>query len=474
MSTIQPVQSGLCLRVVEGSHSQTHHPLTRSVISVGRATPETPYSSAYLTFPEATVSRLHIVLTWEPGASAYMVHHRSQTNPTLLNGQVLATSTVLKLGDVLACGRLVLVLESMRSGDSPAAAPPEPQRMLLNIRKLSDESGRVFSVPLERAQFSLHFSSHNQGINPEETSELDQVIHLPAEQEAELSFTPREEQALVELGTPSTEETVRTTSLVCGKLQVPLKVGQPIGFGPDDALSHQGYHMWLAESENQLPHSKLVAGPDSQSLDAQEMAELRFLNGAWKGGSLSVPIGGAAHFDLGPGSTSFRHRLPLTGTPTCSISIQDGRSQLRVCLLSDDQFLDVNGELLFTGESLELFSGSTILLGESEFFWSVPKLHKEYTQYSILDQGTSHPIEKAEIRLGTAAHCEVQIRERGLAPVVGVIKYTKSGFVYKHLNIACTARIDGSELSSGLESPITLESILELAPGINVRLQKHS
>jgi len=156
--------------------------------------------------------------------------------------------------------------------------------------------------------------------------------------------------------------------------------------------------------------------------------------------------------------------------PTCQITVQDGQAQLRVCELSDDKFIDVNGELLYTGESTNLFSGSSLLLGESEFFWVVPSLHSAYSKFQILEKNDRYNITKAQVRLGTAAHCEIRFKSQALAPVVGFLEYTGSGFLYRHHNIALPARIDGVETSAGLEVPIRVGSILELAPGVRVSL----
>lgn len=70
------------------------------------------------------------------------------------------------------------------------------------------------------------------------------------------------------------------------------------------------------------------------------------------------------------------------------------------------------------------------------------------------------------MRIGTAAHCEIQIASPNLAPVAGTLKYTTKGFVYAHQNIALAARVDDVEVTAGLEQPVRCGSTLELAPGV--------
>jgi pSer/pThr/pTyr-binding forkhead associated (FHA) protein len=479
MSTIEPIKTGLCLRVVEGSHQEPIHPLTRSVISVGRTTAETPYSSSYITFPEATLSRLHIVLTWEPGASAYMVHHRSQTNPTLLNGKPISRSELLKPGDFLSLGRLVLLLETCQA-DQVSPVSKQSDQLVLNVQNRVDSKSRVYSIPVQKSRLTLAFSTGRQtaAIAAEETGDLAQLVALPAEQDQELSFEfdPDTPCATVEApfqGNP----TIRRTVLPSGTLEVPLRVGTPLPMTAVDVVRHQDYQIWLSQGDGTSPPSGTLdrssASPPPGSASVERVGGvLHFLNGAWKGATLTTPSHGSQAFDLGPRSKSFHHAVPLANTPTCRLTIQDGEAQIRVNELSDDQFVDINGNLLFTGESCKVFSGSSLLLGDSEFFWENPELHQRYTRFQIAAPDGTHEISKAEVKLGTAAHCEVRFKIPALAPVVGILKYDSSGFTYRHQNIAFPARVDGLETSAGLEAKVQSGSSLELAPGVTVQLEE--
>lgn len=485
MSTIEPIKSGFCLRVLEGSHNEEFHPLSRSVISIGRSTPETPYSSSYITFPEPTVSRLHIVLTWEPGASAYMVHHRSQTNPTLLNGKQVKRSEILKPGDVLALGRLVLTLEET-TASTPAISLPKVTKeevLTLNVRNRSDKSARVYCVPVQKSRLILQFNPERTtaAIAAEQTSDQSQLVALPAKSAHQLSFHFDSDSGVAQVETDrdegQTSRTLRRSVLSFGLLEMPLRVGAPLSLSKNELLNYQDFQIWLASgTESKPPHSTLDGSPYQAPAEGvqgdRRGGVLEFRNGPWVGGRILTPAKGSQTFLIGPETTSFGREFPLTNIPSCRITIQDNVARIRVNEVADDQFVDANGDLLFTGESALLFSGSHLLLGESEFYWEVPDLHKEYSRFTIEENGEHHPICKEVVKIGTAAHCEISLKSKSVAPVAGELRFQDGQFLYAHQNIAMPARVDGNEVSSGLECTLHEGSSLELAPGVTVRLTR--
>ena len=55
---------------------------------------------------DPTVSEQHAALTWDPAAARFRLHHRSATNPTLVNGRAV-TETLLHDNDVIQMGQLI-------------------------------------------------------------------------------------------------------------------------------------------------------------------------------------------------------------------------------------------------------------------------------------------------------------------------------------------------------------------------------
>lgn len=479
MSQIDAIVSGLRLKIIEGSHQEALHSLTRTAVSIGRSTPETPSSESYLTFPEPTLSRLHALLTWVPLSKTYLAHHKSQTNPTLLNGRPLTSSELLKPGDILALGRLVAVLEldDSRPIPTPPLAPEAPP---LTLHLKSKQNENDYCIPITHSVVNVCFTQDRRtaAMVAEDPSQGIQSVNIPGEINNTLRFQIdfSTEQVRVETARTEACETGRRRQLAYGVLYVPLKAGQAMPFQKKDVLLHQGYQIWLegerrSETSEGSPEDLPIGDPRTEeSLGGG--GQLHFLNGAWKGACLTLPADKSIVFDLGAGSGPFGPELALPDSPSCQLAVQNGQCQLRVKRLTEEQFVDVNGELFLVGEATTLPSGSQILLGESEFLWILPDLHSEYSRYQIVAPDGTHPIRKAEVRLGTAAHCEVRFQIRALAPVVGRLRYQDSTLFYQHSNIAEAAKVDGIETSAGLEAKVFAGSKLELAPGVSVSVQE--
>lgn len=480
MSSTDEIDSGLCLKVMEGSHQQEVHALTRPTIAIGRATPETPYTPAYLTFPEPTLSRLHAELQWNPNTRTFFVHHKSQTNPTLINGRKLTGAVELSPGDTLALGRLVVVLDVAQkkaSQTEPLVAPPEEPKARIRIEAAENS----FSVPVDKPQIVLQFtdSRSTTAIAPEEEGPESKWVRLPANSPNEVSLRIDKDAESVTVETRLADPPVyRKTRVPSGLLSVPMRAAAPVMLLQDDYISHQGHDIFVSRSAFQGSSDATLEGSgEAEATESRFPSDpgngvLQFLNGGWVGATLEIPRGGSAAFELGPKSSSFVHLSPMAKSPSCRFTLHDGQAQLRVTQVSDDQFVDVNGELFFTGESTAIFSGSRLLLGEFEFLWLVPSLHQQYSRYQVVAPDGLHSIPKQQVRIGTAAHCEVRLQIPALAPVVGTLKYEGGEFFYYHKNIALPAKVDGVETSAGLKAKVNSGTKLDLAPGVTISVEE--
>lgn len=96
------------LLVVQGEGRNSRYLVRCDRVELGRLERgQVPHEGQVL-FPEPTVSRLHAELRWEPQQRAYVLWHRSSTNPTLVNGKKVARCQVVKPGDRVQMGHLVL------------------------------------------------------------------------------------------------------------------------------------------------------------------------------------------------------------------------------------------------------------------------------------------------------------------------------------------------------------------------------
>lgn len=475
MSTMEPIQSGLRLRVLEGGSHEAVLALERSVISLGRSTPDTVSSPAYLTFPEPTVSRLHAVLTWEAGVKTFLLHHRSQTNLTIVNNVPIEGPQLLKVGDQIILGRLVMVVEADRAGVATSTETAKPD---LALNAQTEGSDRTYSAPVRGQAVLLSLVNDRSTAQVCEPGEC-QEVRLPGKSPSSLRFH-LDSASLSWTVEPVRDEQPLAQRCSSGKagaiLRVPMRFGHPLGFTEADVILHQGYRIWLGSPEA-CPDSGNTLGHETQGADGQRRptpkVTLKFLNGPWQEGVIAMPAVGVAALTLGPGELGFHHPFPWASTPRCEVILQDGKARLRAIEVADDQFLEVDGDLVFVGESVPLFAGSRISLGDAEFLWQDGS---EYLFESfVLRSGSEiYPVRKAIIRVGTAAHCEVRLSGPGLPPIVGTIDFTGGGLpVYRHHDISAPVRVDGEEASTGLSVPLSEGSILELKPGLQLKLETH-
>lgn len=472
MSTMEPIRSGLRLRVLEGgTHSETLR-LERSVISLGRSTPDTVSSPSYLTFPEPTVSRLHAVMTWETGVKAYLLHHRSQTNPTIVNNAPINAPCLLKAGDQIILGRLSMVVENDRAEPSAPLASPRPE-VALNAQMEGSE--RTFSAPLKHQVVVLSFINERATAQVSEPSGW-QEVRLPGRTGSGLRFQ-------LDLGsTACTVEPVQADQVSALRssggrggavLRVPLRFEQALALADSDVLLHQGYRIWMGFPES-CPEAGNTLGHETQGAEGERpptpKVTLKFLNGAWQDGAITLPAVGIGTLLLGPGDIGFQHHFPWRSVPRCEIVLQNGQARLRALEVDDDQFLEVDGDLVFVGESVPLMGGSRISLGEAELLW-LDGSERNYQRYSLKTEAQSFPVRKAVVRIGTAAHCEIMLSNPELPPVIGSVDFTRQTPVYRHLDISAPVRVDGGEASIGLSVELSPGASIELRPGVHLRLE---
>lgn len=116
------LDTGFQLAVIKGEDRGRIFPLRYEEIHLGRktSTAQNPY---WVYFAEPTVSRHHATLQWDGARRLYSIHHRSQTNPTLVNGKRVVSAFVGP-EDVIQIGLLVFRVEKAEV-TSPAASLPD-------------------------------------------------------------------------------------------------------------------------------------------------------------------------------------------------------------------------------------------------------------------------------------------------------------------------------------------------------------
>jgi pSer/pThr/pTyr-binding forkhead associated (FHA) protein len=127
--------SGYQLRIREKSGERIF-PLQAKSITVGRAGPGKSPSFDVLLLDDEAVSRHHANLKWQLLKNVFMLHHKSETNPTLVNGEpskriLLAPDDVIQMGDT--------VMQMERAGVEPPTVPNTSKPTLNNNTHLDRE-----------------------------------------------------------------------------------------------------------------------------------------------------------------------------------------------------------------------------------------------------------------------------------------------------------------------------------------------
>jgi pSer/pThr/pTyr-binding forkhead associated (FHA) protein len=74
------------IEVQEGVDKGKKYPLRSKEITLGRRLIPNEKITHWILFNEPTVSRMHAMLIWDDKEQMYVLHHKSKTNPTLVNG----------------------------------------------------------------------------------------------------------------------------------------------------------------------------------------------------------------------------------------------------------------------------------------------------------------------------------------------------------------------------------------------------
>jgi pSer/pThr/pTyr-binding forkhead associated (FHA) protein len=591
------------LRGVGGQYIDSTIALSEKVVWIGRAVSGTPSSSTHLLFEDQSVSRVHGALAWAPEYNSYVFHHRSQTNPTFLNDQIVNQPQLLKPGDKLHFGHQIFIFElapaqaqevdrmeppsqssvppqarqepetpaeitiqwnaedsgarrtqpiappdspppikiqlqpldhgkpepppeplvqeshpplklkwePVRDNDPPgqeaSSAPSDPPSLKLQWKPESPErrpSDHVRpeptvegtpaapqappptpeletsiappreSMPLQigfrgrgqefvissKKSVTLSFSPHSKALKgPLEDGES-VVYQIPAKYAAELVFEREEASGRVTLtpGPSPRTKTRRITTVRGLTLDLGLPDEQTFEFKSVDLMTHQHCECWLASEQNGSPPSPVEdTGP---SYDKRGV--LAFQTGAWQGARVTLLANGEDTLEIGPGTDIGGYAIPIQDAPKCRIRFVQDKPHVEVLEADAGQYLSINGELLFAGQSSPLMSGSGLFLGQLMLYWTQPTLQSQLAHYKISVGGNSFPVSRSIVRLGTGAHCEILLNGSGLASETGLLEFVGDAFVYRHLDSAYPAQVDGTTVSEGSEATVKAGSTLQV------------
>ncbi len=110
-------EPSLQLRVIDGEFefSDTLHVLDQKSYELGRLPRDYEPNKNEILFREPTLSRVHATLTWHARKGGYLLRHKSNVNPTMVNERPVK-KTLLIPGDQIQIGHLVLEVEEALPG----------------------------------------------------------------------------------------------------------------------------------------------------------------------------------------------------------------------------------------------------------------------------------------------------------------------------------------------------------------------
>lgn len=104
------LNSGLQMKVTEGSARGSIHPLDSHTITIGRAPAGGVRQVGWVHLRDETVSGLQAELIWQPESRKFLLVNRSSTNPTKVN-DLEVSEVELQTGDQIRMGRCVVDLQ---------------------------------------------------------------------------------------------------------------------------------------------------------------------------------------------------------------------------------------------------------------------------------------------------------------------------------------------------------------------------
>jgi len=441
------------------------------------------------------VSSLHAVLSWDAKRNRFLLTHRSTTNHTLVNGKVVQDNQFIHVGDKIKMGTLVVQLRLIAKSapaveaSAPESPPPlrspggyaveavpvqasSPQLLILN----GPDAGRL--QPIQQETLILQEPGGQQTFEPTlniqgagETRCL--LLHKPpdihvtcAETGARPVLIDQPLLGVIRQRNPGPEFgnlLIPESLLVVGKIAVIVVPGP----------------------EANETRSRLLAGEQVSPLQAGLFREgdriwnrgeqhlLRFLAGPLKGTHFWIDHRRIEQA-ISLGRIGQRTLVEFTdrGAVSCEISYRDDAMVLSN--VDAEMSLPLNHEEVAPGQSQELHSGDNFRLGRTLIRYEYAPVQQRVDAYSLFWGGREFPLQRSVNQIGTAAHCEIQLQDERLAPLVGKLVVTESSLRYQHRQSGLTASVQGQELCAGQESALRMDHLIELCPGVELRLGRRS
>ncbi len=441
-------------------------PLRGGHVVLGRYEEADHPDSFAVMFHEPTVSRVHAILEWEERRARYVVHHRSRTNPTILNGAPLARPHVLEPGDTLKMGSTLVMLR--QSPLSPWCGTGGGVRRALVVLSGPDR-GRV--CPLVAPQAAL--------VDPERANCGADAIVVNGMQGWNIEMILHNERLFVQceerVGLLSRYPGLVSCRLVGTRDRIPLQEGMVVVCGDvaflvasaDRALAVS--RLLEAGEETGDPLVDFVRPGPPPYWESDDPCLLRILSGPDRGSTLWIdPTGVHGPVLVGRSGPGGLHvEVPDRNAADLMISFSSDGVHLEN--VDSTESVYHNWDLLRPGEGLELLSGDRITMGRSVLSFETVPLQACIESYAVFLGTDELPLVRAVNTLGYRPENELRVDDRRLAPRHGVLEVRDSGEVaYVHMDTECVVRIGDAQVRAGEEYALCPGDVIHLTDEVEV------
>ncbi len=268
--------SGFQIEVLEGADRGKKIPLKSKELTLGRKLIPNERITHWILFNEPTVSRIHAVLLWNDETKIYNIHHKSKTNPTLVNTVAVDKKEIIQ-GDTIQMGFLVFkVTHESTSLESSAETekvdfsfllekderPPDGSLYYLEVTE-GDDRGKTFPLIATR-----HVLGRLQGEEDAREHEILLNEHYIPEEHIFLNWNSREnkygaiksEHSLLISQVRRANDTMETVIDITTERQVLLEEGDELLVGTSVLRVRKGNERAVVGEESASKLSVQMSG----------------------------------------------------------------------------------------------------------------------------------------------------------------------------------------------------------------------
>ena len=487
---------GLQFIVLEGGNKGACYPLTSRRIQLGRKDPAYPEEGASrISFPEATVSGLHVSLEWDEKRNRYLLTHHSRTNHTLVDGKVVNQVSHVHVGNKIKMGSLVI---QMRMAPQAAAAAPPPMTLpattlatpvqvapkaeataaggyaalvingpdaaslfpIMHDTQVLQEPGAgvrndpIFSVRgLGKCQALLHWKAPQVHVTCGEVGERPILLDNP------IAGVVRQRYIGPELGNHFSEESL----LLCNGVAVAVVAAQDASKAREKLLN--------GDIINRMQGGLFHEGDRIWNRGEQHL--FRFLAGPFKGMLLWVePRRYETPIRCGRLGQNALVELTDRGAATVEIVFKDDNFVLRN--IDSDVGVAFNTEELTPQQEAQLCCGDRFRLGRTLVRYEYLPIQARIDTYSLSCEGRELPLQREQNWVGNSPQADIRLDDQRLGPMHGRIVVGETSLRYQHRQPGTIAKVNGKELRAGEETGLRVDTVVELVPGLTFRVVRRS